>query len=276
MTKTELAAIIESHKLWLRGEAEGARANLRGADLRGTDLRGVDLREADLIGANLGGADLRHADLRGADLSGANLSGANLSGADLSGTDLRGANLIGADLRGANLGGADLRHADLRGADLSGANLSGANLRGADLRGTDLSRANLSRANLSGADLSGAEYDDKTIWPDFQIVPEAGPFWLWKKLREGIVAQLEVPAEAARVSSTGRKCRVEYAKVLALYGSDGNTLAADAVGLSKHDGTTAYKVGEIVRPDKYDPDFRVECSSGIHGFLRRREAEDYA
>ena len=127
MTPTELAAIIDDHRLWLEGEG-GKRADFRGADLRGANLRGADLRGADLRNANLYGASLRDANLRGA-----NLYGANLYGADLSYADLRNANLYGADLRDANLRGADLRGADLYDADLSGADLRGANLRYASL-----------------------------------------------------------------------------------------------------------------------------------------------
>jgi hypothetical protein len=92
-TKEQLAEILRLHSAYLRGEAEGRRADLGGADLGG---------------ANLGGADLRGANLYGADLYGANLYGANLRGADLGGADLYGANLSGANLRRANLGGANL------------------------------------------------------------------------------------------------------------------------------------------------------------------------
>lgn len=92
-TTIDLAAVLESHRKWLRSEAGGAKANLGGA--------------------NLGGADLRGANLRGANLGGANLGDANL--------------------RGANLGHAYLGHADLRYANLSDANLRGANLRGSIL-----------------------------------------------------------------------------------------------------------------------------------------------
>ena len=58
--------ILKLHKKWIKNEADGIRANLRGADLRGADLSEVDLRGADLRGANLRGADLRGANLRGA------------------------------------------------------------------------------------------------------------------------------------------------------------------------------------------------------------------
>ena len=111
ITKKELDSILNEHKMWLRNDPEGERADLRGADLViadlvRADLRGADLREANLYGADLRGADLTGADLRGADLTGAYFREANLYGADLRGADLRGANLYGADLRGADLTGA--------------------------------------------------------------------------------------------------------------------------------------------------------------------------
>lgn len=56
MTVDELKIIIEKHRLWLKGDQGGERA-----DLRGADLRRADLQRADLCGADLWGADLRGA-----------------------------------------------------------------------------------------------------------------------------------------------------------------------------------------------------------------------
>jgi hypothetical protein len=84
--KADLDKILARHVEWLKGIAEGERA----------DLRGADLRDADLSRANLIGAYLSRANLIGAYLSRADLSGANLSGADLSRANLSGANLSGA------------------------------------------------------------------------------------------------------------------------------------------------------------------------------------
>jgi hypothetical protein len=109
----QLSDIIESHRLYLFGDASGIRA---------------DLRYADLCDAYLSGDDLRGAYLDDADLSGADLSDANLSDAYLSGADLTNADLTNANLRSANLSDADLRNANLRGADLRGADLRCANL----------------------------------------------------------------------------------------------------------------------------------------------------
>lgn len=174
--------------------------------------------------------------------------GVNLSGADLFRVNLSGANLSGVSLSGANLSGASLSWANLSGVSLSGANLSGA----------DLFRANLFRANLSGADL-----------PHYQIVPEVGAFEGWKKLAGGVIARVQIPADARRVSSlVGRKCRAERVVVVELIGA--------SVGTSQHDPSVVYRVGETVAPNNgFNDDPRVECAPGIHFFITRREAEEY-
>lgn len=167
--------------------------------------------------------------------------------------DLRCANLCGANLRHANLCGANLRGADLSDANLSGADLHCANLRGADLRG-----ANLRGANLRGADLHCAKGLEQLC-----ILP-AGDLVGYKKLTEGTIAVLRIPADAKRVNAyTSRKCRAEFA-----YVTKGN-------GSAKHDGTP-YAEGTCIVPDEYDPDPRVECSHGIHFFITRAEAEAYS
>jgi hypothetical protein len=62
----------------------------------------------------------------------------------------------------------------------------------------------------------------------------------------------------------GRKCRAEYAIVL-----EGN-------GKSSYDSAFRYKVGERVEPkEKFNADIREECTSGIHFFITRAEAEAY-
>jgi len=222
----------------------------------------ANLRDADLHGAYLARADLRGAYLRGADLRGADLYGANLRGANLRGADLRGANLRGADLYGA-----DLRGADLHGANLHGANLRSANLYGADLRSANLRSANLRSANLRSAHLSGANLTDLSA-AEFSIVPEVGQFTGWKKCRNNVLVKLVVGKNARRSNATGRKCRAEYVKVLEVIGAE--------VGISRYDNRTEYRVGKIVRCDKWESDRWVECGDGIHFFLTRIEAENYS
>ena len=173
----------------------------------------------------------------------------------------QGANLKGANLKDANLGGAYLYGANLEGANLKGANLGGANLEDAYLKGANLKGANLEGAYLYGANLKDAKHH-------YSLVPEEGYFIGWKKLSDNVVAKLEIPAEAKRTSSmVGRKNRAEFVRVLELFGA--------SEGVSMHDRKTVYRVGEIVRPDSYNGDPRIECTNGIHFFITRKEAEAY-
>ena len=257
MTKDELKQVLAVHAKWVRGEVGGVQANLSGANLSGANLRSADLRSANLRSADLRSADLRSADLRSADLRSADLSGANLSIASLYGT---------------NLSGANLSIASLYGADLSGANLSGANLRSADLYGANLSGANLRSANLSGANLYGANLKDtrdaQYVLAQSSILPETGPIWGWKKCQNGVLVKLVVGNTAKRSHATGRKCRAEHVKVLEVIGA--------GVGISVYDPNVQYRVGQIVRCDKWNEDRWTECGGGIHFFLTRIEAERYS
>jgi len=149
-------------------------------------------------------------------------------------------------------------------ANLRDAKLRGVDLQDADLRGVDLHDAELSGANLYGANLRGA------ILPHFSVCPEEGAFIAWKKCADNVLVKLEVPAEAKRTSSlVGRKCRAEFVRVLEVIGGE------KAVSWNINVPRLEYRVGEIVYPDKYDDDIRVECSNGIHFFITRREAEEF-
>ena len=236
MTKGELQDIIESHKKWLNGYG-GERANLCGADLSDTDLRNVNLHHALLI----------HADLCNADLSCAIINAANLSYADLSGANLCYTNLCNTDLHNANI---------------SDANLCGANLSG----------ANLSRANLRGTDLSKLIYDEDTAFYALQC-PETGSFIGYKKAH-GYIVELEILADAKRSSATSRKCRCSAAKVLSITTISGKSTKVKEIA-SNRDSNFVYRVGEIVRVDCFDENRWNECSTGIHFFITRSEAERY-
>ena len=165
--------------------------------------------------------------------------------------------------KGATTIAAALSMAIASGAYLRGANLSGADLRGADLRDACLSDAYLSGANLRDAHLGGANLKE-ACGLAFQI-PQEGELIVWKAVRGG-VCKLRIPPEAKRTASMiGRKCRAEWVEVL--------EAPEDGVGL--HDSKVVYRAGEVVRPDKYDPDPRVECTHGIHFFLTVEEAREY-
>lgn len=111
---------------------------------------------------------------------------------------------------------------------------------------------------MEGANMEGAKG-----LAQFCILP-AGEIIGWKKLGDGKIAQLRIPADAERVNAYGsRKCRASYALVI----------SGEGPGI--YDENTKYAPGETVRPDSFDPDPRVECSHGIHFFITKEEAEEY-
>jgi gamma-glutamylcyclotransferase (GGCT)/AIG2-like uncharacterized protein YtfP len=177
----------------------------------------------------------------------------------------KGANLEGANLYGANLNGANLERANLNGANLERANLEGANLYGANLYGANLYGANLERAYLKGAKFPE---DEKTkVYQRMTHIPE-GDIIGWKKVK-GRIVKLLIPSDAKRIHAIGsRKCRAEFAKVLEIAGET-------EILNTEYQPHTLYKVGEIVRPDSFDPDILVECSHGINFFISKIEAEEY-
>ena len=142
--------------------------------------------------------------------------------------------------------------------------------------GADLSGANLYGANLSGADLSGANLDKDFPFYKFQICSQ-GSIVGWKKIANGNILRLEIPADAARLNSIGsRKCRASYAIPVAVYSKEGAILDhTDMVLSSQHDSKFNYKINEVCLPDKFDGSMLTECSGGIHFFNSFEEARDY-
>ena len=96
----ELDAILEHHRLWLRGGG-GELADLSGADLTGANLYGAVLYGANLSGANLSRADLSWANLYGANLSNTCLDPNNMPNANAEGFQAEGEFIIGYRTRKA-------------------------------------------------------------------------------------------------------------------------------------------------------------------------------
>ena len=120
----------------------------------------------------------------------------------------------------------------------------------------------LEAAIKSGANLCSANLSD--VYGLYPIVPEVGAFTAFKKLADGSIAKILIPEDAERVGGfIGRKCRASKAVVL------------EGSGVSSHDSRFRYALGEVIMPDEWDSDPRVECSHGIHFFLTRKEAEQF-
>jgi hypothetical protein len=123
---------------------------------------------------------------------------------------------------------------------------------------------NSQRANLSGANLSGAIYNYSTTGLNLAC-PEVGAFIAWKKCGDKIV-KLQIIDDSLRSSATTRKCRVSKALVLEISGGINHVQ-------SNYDTTFIYEVGKIVEVLDFDINRWNECSTGIHCFLTRHEAE---
>jgi Family of unknown function (DUF5758) len=86
----------------------------------------------------------------------------------------------------------------------------------------------------------------------------------WKKCIDGVLVEVEIPADARRVA-IGRRCKAEFVNVLQVIGA--------AAGLSQY-GHAVYRVGEIVRAHDFSEDLesaRPPC--GINFYMDRDSAE---
>ena len=155
------------------------------------------------------------------------------------------------------------------------ASLDRASLYGASLNWALLDGASLDRASLNGASLYGASLDSVKNAPFIPMAcPDTGAFIAYKKA-SGYIVMLEVPADAKRLSATGRKCRCNKAKVIAIQNLDLDAPCYLKSVSSTHNERFVYTVGETVEVPNFCEDRWTECSAGIHFFINRQEAVDY-
>lgn len=236
MTHEELNRIIENHQHWLNRDCEGWE-NMK-----------ANLEHMDLSGFNLLSINLSHANLRWANLNRVNLSGANLNYVNLSGANLYGANLQGANLVGANL------------CDVI---LMDANLEYANLRSSILLQANLSGTDFVGANLGDAMLDENEKCRLGIILDE--PIVGYKMSMEGKIIELEIPEGAIVFSINNGKCRANKAIIK----------KCDGIQHSMFDRNFEYKEGKKLKIGNFDLRSNIECSTGIHFFRTKNEAENY-
>ena len=97
------------------------------------------------------------------------------------------------------------------------------------------------------------------------------------------ILKLEIPEDAKRISTNGKKCRCDKAKVLEAYqylgiitdNDEDNVIASEDTFCSLHDPSFKYHIGEIVSVDDFDDNEVNECSTGIHFFMTKRDVIDY-
>ena len=104
------------------------------------------------------------------------------------------------------------------------------------------------------------------------------------------LVKLTIPARAERSSGLGKKCRCSKAKVEAVYdlvyNKKGRPNNISSYNIKRSKLTTTYscfpskpivyKVGKTVIADKYDMDRWQTCSNGIHFFMNKSDALQFA
>lgn len=107
------------------------------------------------------------------------------------------------------------------------------------------------------------------------ICPKSGAFTAFKKLEDGYIAVLHIPADAKRLCGEDQcshgsfprypKCRASKALVVAIF--DKYAKSVKTGDTSIHGPETTYTVGKVVKPDKFDNNKKDTCSNGIHFYM---------
>ena len=149
------------------------------------------------------------------------------------------------------------------------ANLSNANLSNADLRYAYLSNAYLSNADLRYADLSNANLTNDEKIRKGVIIDK--PVRVFKKCIKNNIVELELLKGSIVFSINNKKCRTNKVKVISINGKCEKGLKCR----SSYNYKFIYEVGKTLEVKDFDLMYNVECSSGIHFFWTKEEAEDY-
>ena len=159
---------------------------------------------------------------------------------------------------------ANLYNANLENANLYNANLENANLYNANLYNANLENANLENANLYNAKLDKEEMIRKGKINDKKVI-------VYKKCHEKIV-ELELQIGSIVFSINNYKCRTNKVKVISIDGdkTKGNIVKSD------YDSSFIYEVGKIIEVKDFNLMYNVECSTGIHFFYKKEDAENYS
>ena len=134
----------------------------------------------------------------------------------------------------------------------------------ANLYNANLENANLENANLYNAKLDKEEMIRKGKINDKKVI-------VYKKCHEKIV-ELELQIGSIVFSINNYKCRTNKVKVISIDGdkTKGNIVKSD------YDSSFIYEVGKIIEVKDFNLMYNVECSTGIHFFYKKEDAENYS
>ena len=144
---------------------ELANLLLNDIDAFNESLKGgaVDMSEMDFSGSNLEGAVFDNVDLTSSSFADSNLTEVKFLGCDLTSVDFNRANLVECAFNESVLNGTDFSYATVDYCNFADADLAGSILRDADLSNSDFTACE---------NLSACRFDDSTVWPDNEYLPE--------------------------------------------------------------------------------------------------------
>ena len=124
---------------------------------------GADLTETDFSNISVEGANFYNSDLTSSSFADSHLTNACFEGCDLTSVDFTRANLTECIFNESILNGADFSYAKVDYCGFPDTDMAGAIVRESDLTNSDFSMSE---------NLSACRFDDTTIWPDAEYLPE--------------------------------------------------------------------------------------------------------
>ena len=123
----------------------------------------VDLSESDFSGLTIENAVFYNVDLTSSSFADSNLTNVKFDNCDLTSVDFTRANLVECAYTESVLNGTDFSYSTADYCNFNDSDLAGAIFLSADLTNSDFSMAE---------NLSACRFDEDTIWPDNEYLPE--------------------------------------------------------------------------------------------------------
>lgn len=266
IAQEELNRMMHLHEMWLYGVKIGKRADFSYYDLSDMDMSGRDLSKAIMVSTKLWRTDLSNVILEGANLRSCSMYKTNLNHSIFMDSDLSFSNISDITVVSANFERANFIYSDITRAHFYDCNFKLATLSSNWLLSQTLTFHNCNLYLATNVPFIPFACPVKGSFTGFkQATSTAGAY---------VVVELKIPASAKRSSATGRKCRCDKAKVVAIYDCYGKKLK-ETKAFSTYDRNFAYEVGKMVEVDNFCTDRFNECAPGIHFFITFEEAANY-
>lgn len=236
------------------------------------DMQGVSFYDVSFAGVRFDGVKLDYASFKRCDFTNASMDFVTMTGSVWENCEASKISMFECDAPHSTIENCNFNGARIRNGRMMYSTFSNTDLRNAQFTGTDVRYASLVEAETEGKDL------------DIPIAcPERGSFTAFKKVvgpHGNVIAELIIPARAIRCSATSNKCRASEAKVVRFWSVAGtpfkNTAFKRGEVHSCRSNSFKYNIGETVKPIcPFEPNRWKECSSGIHFFMRFKDAAQY-